>query len=156
MACQSHNWSNKGETSCTAFATSPTLLAPLKKHKWCSLISSKKGLKTISQATHMTIANQLKSRYLGIEQEWPETPFSFYWVLHFCTFALLQARDDGNHTIPIVKGKEDCQTLQISFANVFQDINFVTNENKIASHEITVDLEFLLGVITSLFYLGWV
>ena len=71
-------------------------------------------------------------------------------------FALLQTRDDGNHTIPIVKGKEDYQTLQISFANVFQDINFVTNEKKIASHEITVDLEFLLGVITSLFYLWWV
>ena len=55
-----------------------------------------------------------------------------------------------------MKGKEDYQTLQISLANVFQDINFVTNEKKIASHEMTVDLEFLLGVITSLFYLGWV
>ena len=44
-----------------------------------------------------------------------------------------------------MKGKEDYQTLQISFANVFQDINFVTNEKKIASHEITVDLEFYWG-----------
>ena len=65
----------------------------------------------------------------------------------------MQAEYDGNHTIPIVKWKEDYQTLQISFANVLQDINFVTNEKKIVSRGITVDLEFLLGVITCLFYL---
>ena len=65
----------------------------------------------------------------------------------------MQAEDDGNHTIPIVEWKEDYQILQISFTNVFQDNNFVTNEKKILSRGITVDLEFLLGVITSLFYL---
>ena len=67
--------------------------------------------------------------------------------------AILQAEDDRNHTIPIVEWKEDYQILQISFTNVFQDNNFVTNEKKILSRGITVDLEFLTGVITSLFYL---
>ena len=37
----------------------------------------------------------------------------------------------GNHTITVVKGKEDRQTLQISFANVFQDINSVIYEKKL-------------------------
>ena len=65
----------------------------------------------------------------------------------------MQAEDDGNHTINIVEWKEDYQILQISFTNVFQDNNFVTNEKKILSRGITVDFEFLLGVLTSLFYL---
>ena len=81
------------------------------------------------------------------------TFFQFWGIEEQNRVALLQAEDDGNHTIPIVEWKEDYQILQISFTNVFQDNNFVTNEKKILSRGITVDLEFLLGVITSLFYL---
>lgn len=40
--------------------------------------------------------------------------------------------------------KEDHQTLQISFANVFQDINSVINEKKIVMDGIAIDLEFFL------------
>ena len=81
------------------------------------------------------------------------TSFQFWGIEESNRVALLQAEDEGNHTIPIVEWKEDYQILQISFTNVFQDNNFVTNEKKILSRGITVDLEFLLGVITSLFYL---
>ena len=73
--------------------------------------------------------------------------FCIFALLHFCKLEMMGITQSPS---------PDYQTLQISFANVFQDINFVTNEKKIASHEITVDLEFLLEVITSLFYLGWV
>ena len=81
------------------------------------------------------------------------TFFQFWGTEEQNRVALQQAEDDGNHTINIVEWKEDYQILQISFTNVFQDNNFVTNEKKILSRGITVDLEFLLGVITSLFYL---
>ena len=42
------------------------------------------------------------------------------------TFALIDLGDDvmaakGNHTIAVVKGKEDYNTLQESFANVFKE-----------------------------------
>ena len=81
------------------------------------------------------------------------TFFQFWGTEEQNRVALQQAEDDGNHTINIVEWKEDYQILQISFTNVFQDNNFVTNEKKILSRGITVDLEFLLGVLTSLFYL---
>ena len=73
------------------------------------------------------------------------------------SFALLQAGNDvmsskGNHTNAVAKGKEDYQTMQTSSANVFQDINSVINKEKIVIDGITIDLEFFLGVITSLFY----
>ena len=63
-------------------------------------------------------------------------------------FVLLRAGDDvmsskENHTIDIMKGKEDYQTLQISFVNVFQDINSVINEQKIVIDGITIDLSFI-------------
>lgn len=52
------------------------------------------------------------------------------------SFAFLQAGDDmmaakGNHTTAVVKGKEDYQTLQAFFADIFQAINRVINENKL-------------------------
>ena len=54
-------------------------------------------------------------------------------------FALLQAVDDvmaakGNHTIAVVKGKEDYTTLQASFADIFLSIN-----NLITTKQIIVD-----------------
>ena len=54
-------------------------------------------------------------------------------------FALLQAVDDvmaakGNHTIAVVKGKEDYTTLQASFADIFLSIN-----NLIKTKQIIVD-----------------
>lgn len=63
-------------------------------------------------------------------------------------FVLLRAGDDvmsskENHTIDIMKGKEDYQTLQISFVNVFQDINSEINEQKIVIDGITIDLSFI-------------
>ena len=55
------------------------------------------------------------------------------------SFALLQAADDvmgakGNHTIAVVKGKEDYTTLQASFADIFLSIN-----NLIITKQIIVD-----------------
>ena len=55
------------------------------------------------------------------------------------SFALLQAADDvmaakGNHTIAVVKGKEDYTTLQASFADIFLSIN-----NLIKTKQIIVD-----------------
>ena len=55
------------------------------------------------------------------------------------SFALLQAADDvmaakGNHTIAVVKGKEDYTTLQASFADIFLSIN-----NLIIAKQIIVD-----------------
>ena len=49
------------------------------------------------------------------------------------SFAHLQAGDvmapKGNHTIAVIKGKEDYKTLQSSFADVFQAINTLIETN---------------------------
>ena len=66
------------------------------------------------------------------------------------SFALLQLGDDvmaakGNHTIAVVKGKEDYNTLQKCFGDVFRDINTVISEKKIEVNGTTINLEFFLG-----------
>ena len=52
------------------------------------------------------------------------------------SFALLHSDDEvmaakGNHTIAVVKGKEDYNTLGKSFADVFKDINSLISKKKI-------------------------
>ena len=74
------------------------------------------------------------------------------------SFGILQSSDDimsakGNHTIAVVKGKEDYDLLRECFADVFRDINEVVTEKKIDLDEETVNLEFFLGGITNLFCL---
>ncbi len=59
------------------------------------------------------------------------------------SFAILQSTDDvfaakGNHTIAVVKGKEDYDVLKHCFRDVFNDINDMLRED-------TVNLEFFLG-----------
>ena len=66
------------------------------------------------------------------------------------TFALLDLRDDvmvakGNHTVAGVKGKDDYNTLQESFANVFKEINKLNSEKKIEVNGRDIKLEFFLG-----------
>jgi hypothetical protein len=51
----------------------------------------------------------------------------------------------GNHTIAVVKGKEDYDLLRECFADVFRDINEVVTEKKIDLDGETVNLEFFLG-----------
>ena len=74
------------------------------------------------------------------------------------SFGKLQTSDDimsakGNHTIAVVKGKEDYDLLRECFADVFRDINEVVTEKKIDLDGETVNLEFFLGGITNLFCL---
>ena len=52
------------------------------------------------------------------------------------SFALLQSSDDimaakGNHTVAVVKSKEDYHTLKKCFKDVFSDINEIVMETKI-------------------------
>ena len=66
------------------------------------------------------------------------------------SFGILQSSDDimsakGNHTIAVVKGKEDYDLLRECFADVFRDINEVVTEKKIDLDGETVNLEFFLG-----------
>ena len=66
------------------------------------------------------------------------------------SFALLDLGDDvmaakGNHTIAIVKGKENYETLQESFADVFNEINRLNSEKKIEVNDRVINLEFFLG-----------
>ncbi|CAB4040368.1 Hypothetical predicted protein, partial [Paramuricea clavata] len=66
------------------------------------------------------------------------------------TFGLLDASEDimaanGNHTIAVVKGKEDYDVLKESFKDILRDINEVVAEKKIDVDEGTVNLEFFLG-----------
>lgn len=67
-----------------------------------------------------------------------------------CSFALID--DDcsclssaGNHTIAIVKGKEDHECLKESLANVINDVNSLVKDRKITVDGKTVPLEFYLG-----------
>jgi hypothetical protein len=66
------------------------------------------------------------------------------------SFAILQSTDDvlaakGNHTIAVVKGKEDYDVLKHCFRDVFNDINDMLREKKLDLGEDTVNLEFFLG-----------
>jgi hypothetical protein len=61
------------------------------------------------------------------------------------TFGLLDASEDlmaakGNHTIAVVKGKEDYDVLKESFKDVLRDINEVVAEKKIDVDGGTVNL----------------
>jgi hypothetical protein len=65
------------------------------------------------------------------------------------SFALLQFTDDilaakGNHTIAVVKGKEDYIVLTNCFKDVFSEINDIVREKKIDLGEDVVNLEFFL------------
>ena len=66
------------------------------------------------------------------------------------SFALLHSDDEvmaakGNHTIAVVKGKEDYNTLGKSFADVFKDINSLISKKKIEVGGKSLNLEFFLG-----------
>ncbi|CAB4028869.1 Hypothetical predicted protein [Paramuricea clavata] len=66
------------------------------------------------------------------------------------SFAILQSTDDvlaakGNHTIAVVKGKEDYDVLKHCFRDVFNDINDMLREKNLDLGEDTVNLEFFLG-----------
>lgn len=51
----------------------------------------------------------------------------------------------GNHTIAIVKGKEEYNTLQESLSNVIRDVNHVIDKGYIMVDGRQIDLEFYLG-----------
>ena len=66
------------------------------------------------------------------------------------SFALLHSDDEvmaakGNHTIAVVKGKEDYATLKQAFGDVFKDINSLISKNKIEVGGKSINLEFFLG-----------
>ena len=63
------------------------------------------------------------------------------------SFAFLDLGDDvmaakGSHTIAIVKGKENYETLQESFTDVFNKINRLNSEKKIEVNDMVINLEF--------------
>ena len=51
----------------------------------------------------------------------------------------------GNHTIAIIKGKEEYQILKASLANVIRDVNATIKEGHIVVDGQIVNLEFFLG-----------
>lgn len=51
----------------------------------------------------------------------------------------------GNHTIAVVKGKEDHETLRESLANFIQDVNNLVKDGEINVDGQAVQLEFFLG-----------
>ena len=57
-----------------------------------------------------------------------------------------------NHTVAVVKGKEDYYTLKKCFQDVFSDINEIVMEKEIDVDGETVNLELFL---INLFYLCW-
>ena len=66
------------------------------------------------------------------------------------SFALLHSDDEvmaakGNHTIAVVKGKEDYNTLRQSFGDIFKEINSLISKKKIEVGGKSVNLEFFLG-----------
>ena len=66
------------------------------------------------------------------------------------SFALLDLGDDvmaakGSHTIAIVKGKENYETLQESFTDVFNKINRLNSEKKIEVNDMVINLEFFFS-----------
>ncbi|PFX16151.1 hypothetical protein AWC38_SpisGene19579 [Stylophora pistillata] len=70
--------------------------------------------------------------------------------LFVCSFALVEhgqncLSSSGNHTIAVVKGKEDHDTLRKSLANVIQDVNKLVKDGEIDVDGQMVKLEFFLG-----------
>lgn len=66
------------------------------------------------------------------------------------SFTLLQSTDDmmtakGNHTIGVVNGKEDYDTLKRCFKDIFADINELVQDKKIDLDGKEINLEFFLG-----------
>ena len=66
------------------------------------------------------------------------------------SFAPLQSSDDimaakGNHTVAVVKGKENYHTLKKCVKDAFSDINEIVMEKKIDVDGKTVTLELFLG-----------
>ena len=51
----------------------------------------------------------------------------------------------GNHTIAIVKGKEEHGTLEESLAKVIKDVNRLADEGQVINNGEKVELEFYLG-----------
>ena len=51
----------------------------------------------------------------------------------------------GNHTIAVVKGKEDYNTLKESLANVINDVNSLIEDGEITVDGVTVGLDFFVG-----------
>lgn len=51
----------------------------------------------------------------------------------------------GNHTIALIKGKEEHETLKRSLGNVIKDVNSLIEDKEITVDGSTVRLEFYLG-----------
>ena len=51
----------------------------------------------------------------------------------------------GNHTIALIKGKEEYETLKSSLGNVINDVNSLIEEKEVTVDGKTVHLEFYLG-----------
>ena len=51
----------------------------------------------------------------------------------------------GNHTIAIVKGKEEYDTLKESLANIINEVNKLVEEGHLMVNGQKVDLEFYMG-----------
>ena len=58
---------------------------------------------------------------------------------------MLKTFVSGNHTIDIVRGKEEYETLKVSLANVINDVNSLVRDGEINVDRKTVNLEFYLG-----------
>lgn len=51
----------------------------------------------------------------------------------------------GNHTIAVVKGKQDYNTLKESLANVINDVNSLIEDGVMTVDGVTVRLDVFLG-----------
>ena len=51
----------------------------------------------------------------------------------------------GNHTIAVIKGKEEHDTLKESLSNVIRDVNHVNDQGHIIVDGRRIELEFYLG-----------
>lgn len=65
----------------------------------------------------------------------------FPYVILSCTFFLIE----GNHTIALIKGPEDYNTLKDGLKNVCQAVNEIMEEGQITIDGRRVNLEFYLG-----------
>ena len=52
---------------------------------------------------------------------------------------------EGNHTVTVVKGKEDHETLKASLSNVIRDANSLIDEGHMIIDGRKVSVEFFLG-----------
>ena len=66
---------------------------------------------------------------------------SSFILLSFAILHLVMAAK-GNHTITVVKGKEDYRTLQTCFADVFLDIHTVKHDIQINVDDKAIELDF--------------